>query len=141
MILNWTIQAGNLVDKPTVSVTAGKRYVRARLAQDWIYHSQGQRKKQQQFFPLYFVEGSDQIAETYEKGDNILVAGQLIRRVISGSRDTTVVEIHVVQTLRIASLRSGVSDSDEIDRMRLATALTHVPLLVGENYEDNWPIA
>jgi single-stranded DNA-binding protein len=141
MILNWTIQAGNLVDKPTVSVTAGKRYVRGKLAQDWIFHSQGQRKKQQQFLPLYFIEGSDQIAETYEKGDNILVAGQLIRRVISGSRDATVVEIHVVQTLRIASLRSGTTDIDDIERMRLATALTHVPLLIGENYEDNWPTA
>ena len=138
MILNWTIQAGNLVDKPTVSLTAGKRYVRARLAQDWTFHSHGQKKKQQQFLPLYFVEGSDQIAESYEKGDNIVVAGQIIRRVVSGIRDTTVVEIHVVHTFRIAHLRAGTAEED-IERMRLATALAHVPLLIGEKYEDNWP--
>jgi single-stranded DNA-binding protein len=139
MILNWTIQAGNLVDKPTISVTAGKRYVRARLAQDWTFHSHGQKKKQQQFLPLYFVEGSDQIAETYEKGDNIVVAGQLIRRVVSGSRDTTVVEIHVVHTFRIAGMRAGTAEAEDIERIRLATGLAHVPLLVGEKYEDNWP--
>jgi single-stranded DNA-binding protein len=79
-ILNQIILAGNLTDQPSVSDAGGRQFVRARLAQNWFYDTQGKTVEHRQFLPLTFFGESAIVAKTFQKGDNIHVTGQLIRR-------------------------------------------------------------
>ena len=79
-ILNQIVLAGNLTDQPSVTATGGRQFVRARLAQNWHYDTQGRTVEHRQFLPLTFFGESAIVAKTFQKGDNIHVTGQLIRR-------------------------------------------------------------
>ena len=79
-ILNQIILAGNLTDQPTVSDAGGRQFIRARLAQSWFYETQGKTVEHRQFIPLTFFGESAIAAKSFQKGDNIHVTGQLIRR-------------------------------------------------------------
>jgi len=79
-ILNQIILAGNLTDQPSVSDVGGRQFVRARLAQSWFYDTQGRTVEHRQFLPITFFGESAIVAKTFQKGDNIHVTGQLIRR-------------------------------------------------------------
>lgn len=79
-ILNQVILAGNLTDQPTVSDAGGRLFIRARLAQSWFYETQGKTVEHRQFIPLTFFGESAVAAKSFQKGDNIHVTGQLIRR-------------------------------------------------------------
>jgi single-stranded DNA-binding protein len=79
-ILNQIILAGNLTDQPSVSDAGGRQFVRARLAQNWFYDTQGRTVEHRQFLPITFFGESAIVAKTFQKGDNIHVTGQLIRR-------------------------------------------------------------
>jgi single-stranded DNA-binding protein len=79
-ILNQVILAGNLTDQPSVSDAGGRQFIRARLAQSWFYETQGKTVEHRQFIPLIFFGESTIAAKSFQKGDNIHVTGQLIRR-------------------------------------------------------------
>ena len=79
-ILNQVTLAGNLTDKPSVDDAGGRVFVRARLAQNWFYDTHGKTIEHRQFLPLTFLGESASVARSFEKGDNIHVTGQLIRR-------------------------------------------------------------
>jgi len=79
-ILNQIILAGNLTDQPSVSDAGGRQFVRARLVQNWFYDTQGRTVEHRQFLPITFFGESAIVAKTFQKGDNIHVTGQLIRR-------------------------------------------------------------
>jgi len=79
-ILNQVILAGNLTDQPSVSDAGGRQFIRARLAQSWFYETQGKTVEHRQFIPLTFFGESTIAAKSFQKGDNIHVTGQLIRR-------------------------------------------------------------
>src|SRR5271165_3714423 len=110
-ILNQIILAGNLTDQPSVSDVGGRQFVRARLAQSWFYDTQGRTVEHRQFLPLTFLGESAIVAKTFQKGDNIHVTGQLIRRepkaraeAPNAARETgTIFEIHVIRAFRISA--------------------------------------
>ena len=79
-ILNQVTLAGNLTDKPSVDDAGGRVFVRARLAQNWFYDTHGKTIEHRQFLPLTFLGESASVARSFDKGDNIHVTGQLIRR-------------------------------------------------------------
>jgi single-stranded DNA-binding protein len=79
-ILNQIILAGSLTDQPSVADAGGRQFVRARLAQNWFYDTQGRTVEHRQFLPITFFGESAIVAKTFQKGDNIHVTGQLIRR-------------------------------------------------------------
>jgi len=79
-ILNQVTLAGNLTDKPSVDDAGGRVFVRAHLAQNWFYDTHGKTIEHRQFLPLTFLRESASVARSFEKGDNIHVTGQLIRR-------------------------------------------------------------
>ena len=108
-ILNQIILAGNLTDQPSVSDAGGRQFVRARLAQNWFYDTQGRTIEHRQFLPITFFGESAIVAKTFQKGDNIHVTGQLIRREprpradgqSAGRESSTIFEIHVIRAFRI----------------------------------------
>src|ERR1700721_3372360 len=79
-ILNQVTPAGNLTDKPSVDDAGGRVFVRARLGQNWFYDTHGKTVEHRQFLPLTSLGESASVAKAFEKGDNIHVTGQLIRR-------------------------------------------------------------
>src|SRR5258708_30995225 len=115
-ILNQVTLAGNLTDKPSVDDAGGRVFVRARLAQNWFYDTHGKTVEHRQFLPLTFLGESASVAKSFEKGDNIHITGQLIRRDPKArSEDTSrpletgsIFEIHVMRQFRM----SGISKSD-----------------------------
>lgn len=145
-ILNQIILAGNLTDKPTVNDAGGRQFVRARLAQNWFYDTQGRTVEHRQFLPLTFFGESSIVAKTLEKGDNIHVTGQLIRRGPrvrpdgSGpSLETgTVFEIHVIRVFRI-SASSKATAAIHQNEIRRTNDAKQVPAFIQESILD-WPV-
>jgi single-stranded DNA-binding protein len=145
-ILNQVILAGNLTDKPTVNDAGGRQFVRARLAQNWYYDTQGRTVEHRQFLPLTFFGESSIVAKTLEKGDNIHVTGQLIRREPRARSDGsgpsletgTVFEIHVIRVFRISSGSKGSAAIHQNDIRRLNDA-KQVPAFIQESILD-WPV-
>ena len=145
-ILNQVILAGNLTDKPTVNDAGGRQFVRARLAQNWYYDTQGRTVEHRQFLPLTFFGESSIVAKTLEKGDNIHDTGQLIRREPRARSDGsgpsietgTVFEIHVLRVFRISagSKQSAAIHQNEIRRTNDAK---QVPTFIQESILD-WPV-
>jgi single-stranded DNA-binding protein len=146
-ILNQVTLAGNLTDKPSVDDAGGRVFVRARLAQNWFYETHGKTVEHRQFLPLTFLGESASVAKDFEKGDNIHVTGQLIRREprsrTEGSASPreagTIFEIHVIRAFRIASsskLDSAVIHQNEIRRTNDAK---QIPAFLQESIHD-WPV-
>ena len=145
-ILNQVILAGNLTDKPTVNDAGGRQFVRARLAQSWYYDTQGTTVEHRQFLPLTFFGESSIVAKTLEKGDNIHITGQLVRREPRARSDGsgpsleagTVYEIHVIRVFRIAanSKQSAAIHQNDIRRTNDAK---QVPAFIQESILD-WPV-
>jgi len=145
-ILNQVILAGNLTDKPTVDDAGGRQFVRARLAQNWYYDTQGRTVEHRQFLPLTFFGESSIVAKTLDKGDNIHVTGQLVRREPRARNDGTrpsleagtVFEIHVLRVFRIASAakQSAAIHQNDIRRHNDAK---QVPAFIEESILD-WPV-
>jgi hypothetical protein len=146
-ILNQIILAGNLTDQPSVSDVGGRQFVRARLAQSWFYDTQGRTIEHRQFLPITFFGESAIVAKTFQKGDNIHVTGQLIRRdarprpeeTTSGREPGTIYEIHVIRTFRIATgtkTEETTAHQNEIRRMNDAK---RVPSFLEESIRD-WPV-
>jgi Single-strand binding protein family len=146
-ILNQVILAGNLTDQPSVSDAGGRQFIRARLAQSWFYETQGKTVEHRQFIPLTFFGESTIAAKSFQKGDNIHVTGQLIRRdarprpeeANTGREPGTIYEIHVIRAFRIAtSLKAGenTTHQNEIRRMNDAK---RVPSFLEESIRD-WPV-
>ncbi len=145
-ILNQVILAGNLTDKPTVNDAGGRQFVRARLAQNWYYDTQGRTVEHRQFLPLTFFGESAIVAKTLEKGDNIHVTGQLIRREprirTDGSGPSietgTVFEIHVIRVFRI-SASSKATAAIHQNEIRRTNDAKQVPAFIQESILD-WPV-
>ena len=145
-ILNQIILAGNLTDKPTVNDAGGRQFVRARLAQNWYYDTQGRTVEHRQFLPLTFFGESAVIAKTFEKGDNIHVTGQLIRREPRARSDGsgppietgTVFEIHVIRVFRISAASKGSAAIHQNDIRRVNDA-KQIPAFIQESILD-WPV-
>ena len=145
-ILNQVILAGNLTDKPTVNDAGGRQFVRARLAQNWYYDTQGRTVEHRQFLPLTFFGESASVAKTFEKGDNIHVTGQLIRREPRVRPDGpspsleagTVFEIHVIRVFRISASSKAIAAIHQ-NEIRRANDAKQVPAFIQESILD-WPI-
>src|SRR5260370_11721599 len=119
-ICNLVILAGNLTDKPSVDIVGGRQFVRGRLAQISLYDTHGKTVEHRQFLPVTFLGESALAAKGFEKGDNIHITGQLIRRdsrtrvdPIQPVREAgTIWEIHVIRAFRISS--TGHADSGSL---------------------------
>jgi hypothetical protein len=146
-ILNQVILAGNLTDQPSVSDAGGRQFIRARLAQSWFYETQGKTVEHRQFIPLTFFGECSIAAKSFQKGDNIHVTGQLIRRdarprpeeANTGREPGTIYEIHVIRAFRIAT----GSRPDEIvthqNEIRRTNDAKRVPSFLEESIRD-WPV-
>ena len=147
MSSNITHQAGNLTDKPTIDRVGNREFVRARLAQSWQYDTQGKTVTHRQFLPLVFFGRSIQTARHFEKGDNIHVTGQLIRREMprkgddseGGKSPSTVWEIHVTDAHRISGLMSDEEPPIHQNEMRRAQSPYQPPAYIQESIHD-WPL-
>jgi single-stranded DNA-binding protein len=147
MSSNITQQAGNLTDKPTIDRVGNREFVRARLAQSWQYDTHGKTVTHRQFLPLVFLGRSVQAARHFEKGDNIHVTGQLIRREMprkgdesEGSKSpSTVWEIHVTDAHRISGLTSDEEPPIHQNDMRRAQSPYQPPAYIQESIHD-WPL-
>ncbi len=146
-ILNQVILAGNLTDKPTVNDAGGRQFVRARLAQNWFYETQGRTVEHRQFLPITFFGESATVAKTFEKGDNIHVTGQLVRREprarSDGSRPSletgTVFEVHVLRAFRISAGSKAQSAATHQNDIRRTNDAKQVPAFIQESILD-WPV-
>jgi single-stranded DNA-binding protein len=146
-ILNQVILAGNLTDQPTVSDAGSRQFVRARLAQHWHYDTQGRSVEHRQFLPITFFGESAIVAKSFQKGDNIHVTGQLIRReprarpdAPNGARETgTIFEIHVIRAFRIARCSKPESAVIHQNEIRRANDAKQVPTFLQESIHD-WPV-
>ena len=146
-ILNQVTLAGNLTDQPTVSDAGGRVFVRARLAQHWHYDTQGRTVEHRQFLPITFFGESAVVAKSFQKGDNIHVTGQLIRReprarpdAPSAARETgTIFEIHVIRAFRIAPCSKPESAVIHQNEIRRANDAKQVPTFLQESIHD-WPV-
>ena len=145
-ILNQVTLAGNLTDKPSVDDAGGRVFVRARLAQNWFYDTHGKTIEHRQFLPLTFFGESASVARSFEKGDNIHVTGQLIRREPRRRPDGsgpsletgTVFEIHVIRVFRISSAAKGSAAIHQNDIRRVNDA-KQIPAFIQESILD-WPV-
>jgi single-stranded DNA-binding protein len=142
--------SGNLTEKPVFVEAGHRRFLRARLAQSWVYDTQGQVVSHRQFFSLVFFKGSEHIAQYYEKGDNIHVVGMIIRRAvrktaaeIDDSDKNLVLEIHVHKTHLIGKLRErGATAAEELPHQSVvqrSRGATEVPPFLKEALGD-WPL-
>ena len=146
-IINQVILAGNLTDQPTVSDAGGRVFVRARLAQHWHYDTQGRTVEHRQFLPITFFGESAIVAKSFQKGDNIHVTGQLIRReprarpdAPNAARETgTIFEIHVIRAFRIAPCSKTESAIIHQNEIRRANDAKQVPTFLQESIHD-WPV-
>ncbi len=146
-ILNQVILAGNLTDKPNVNDAGGRQFVRARLAQNWYYDTKGKTVEHRQFLPLTFFGESAVVAKTLDKGDNIHVTGQLIRREPRARNDGTgpsldagtVFEVHVIRVFRIAPSSKAQSAAVHQNEIRRVNDAKQVPSFLQESILD-WPI-
>ncbi len=146
-ILNQVILAGNLTDQPTVSDASGRQFIRARLAQSWFYETQGRTVEHRQFIPLTFFGESSIAAKSFQKGDNIHVTGQLIRREArprpdepsTGREPTTIYEIHVIRAFRIASESKPEQPSIHQNEIRRVNDAKRIPTFLEESIRD-WPV-
>ena len=142
--------SGHLTEKPTFVEAGHRRFLRARLAQSWVYDTQGQAVSHRQFFSLVFFKGSEHIAQYYEKGDNIHVVGMIIRRAVrkaaaesDDSEKNLVLEIHVHKTHLIGKLRErGAAPAEELPHQSVvqrSRGATDPPPFLREALSD-WPI-
>jgi single-stranded DNA-binding protein len=146
-ILNQVTLAGNLTDQPTVSDAGGRVFVRARLAQHWHYDTQGRTVEHRQFLPITFFGESAIVAKSFQKGDNIHVTGQLIRReprarpdAPNVARETgTIFEIHVIRAFLIAPCSKPESSVIHQNEIRRANDAKQVPTFLQESIHD-WPV-
>jgi single-stranded DNA-binding protein len=146
-ILNQVILAGNLTDQPTVSDVGGRQFVRARLAQNWQYETQGRTVEHRQFLPITFFGESAIVAKSFQKGDNIHITGQLIRReprarpdAPNASRETgTIFEVHVIRAFRISASSKAESAVIHQNEIRHANDAKQVPTFLQESIRD-WPV-
>ena len=146
-ILNQVILAGNLTDQPTVSDAGGRQFIRARLAQNWYYETQGKTVEHRQFIPLTFFGESAIAAKSFQKGDNIHVTGQLIRRdarprpeEVNTSREPgTIYEIHVIRAFRIATVLKADEIQTHQNEIRRTNDAKRIPSFLEESVRD-WPV-
>ena len=146
-ILNQVILAGNLTDQPSVSDVGGRQFVRARLAQSWFYDTQGRTVEHRQFLPLTFFGESSIVAKTFQKGDNIHITGQLIRREtrprtdsLSATREVgTIFEIHVTRAFRISTNSKPESAAIHQNEIRRTNDAKQIPAFLQESIHD-WPV-
>jgi single-stranded DNA-binding protein len=147
-IHNLVIQAGHLTDAPSVDDAGGRQFVRARLAQSWYYDTQGRTVEHRQFLPLTFLGESAAVAKSFQKGDNIHVIGQLIRREPrsrttddqSRQRETgSVWEIHVLRAFRISTGSKATSPAIHQDEIRRSNDTKQIPAFLRESIHD-WPV-
>jgi single-stranded DNA-binding protein len=146
-ILNQVILAGNLTDQPSVSDAGGRQFIRARLAQSWFYETQGKTVEHRQFIPLTFFGESTIAAKSFQKGDNIHVTGQLIRRdarprpeeANTGRESGTIYEIHVIRAFRIATGQKPDEIATHQNEIRRTNDAKRVPSFLEESIRD-WPV-
>jgi hypothetical protein len=146
-ILNQVILAGNLTDQPSVSDAGGRQFIRARLAQSWFYETQGKTVEHRQFIPLTFFGESTIAAKSFQKGDNIHVTGQLIRRdarprpeeANTGREPGTIYEIHVIRAFRIATGSKPDEIATHQNEIRRMNDAKRVPSFLEESIRD-WPV-
>lgn len=146
-ILNQVILAGNLTDQPSVSDAGGRQFIRARLAQSWFYETQGKTVEHRQFIPLTFFGESTIAAKSFQKGDNIHVTGQLIRRdarprpeeANTGREPGTIYEIHVIRSFRIATGQKPDEIATHQNEIRRTNDARRVPSFLEESIRD-WPV-
>jgi hypothetical protein len=146
-ILNQVILAGNLTDQPSVSDAGGRQFIRARLAQNWFYETQGKTVEHRQFIPLTFFGESTIAAKSFQKGDNIHVTGQLIRRdarprpeeANTGREQGTIYEIHVIRAFRIATCSKPEETTTHQNEIRRMNDAKRVPSFLEESIRD-WPV-
>jgi len=146
-ILNQVLLAGNLTDQPSVSDAGGRQFIRARLAQSWFYETQGKTVEHRQFIPLTFFGESTIAAKSFQKGDNIHVTGQLIRRdarprpeeANTGRELGTIYEIHVIRAFRIATGSKTEETTTHQNEIRRTNDAKRVPSFLEESIRD-WPV-
>lgn len=146
-ILNQVILAGNLTDQPTVSDAGGRQFIRARLAQSWYYETQGKTVEHRQFIPITFFGESAIAAKTFQKGDNIHVTGQLIRRdarprpeeANTGREPATIYEIHVIRAFRIGTGSKPDEIATHQNEIRRTNDAKRLPSFLEESIRD-WPV-
>ena len=146
-IVNQVMLAGNLTEQPTVSDAGGRQFVRARLAQHWHYDTQGRTVEHRQFLPITFFGESAIVAKSFQKGDNIHVTGQLIRREPRARADTpntgrdggTIFEVHVIRAFRISASSKPESAVVHQNEIRRANDAKQIPAFLQESIHD-WPV-
>ncbi len=146
-ILNQVTLAGNLTYKPSVDDAGGRVFVRARLAQNWFYDTHGKTVEHRQFLPLTFLGESASVAKSFQKGDNIHVTGQLIRRdsrarseETSRPRETgSIFEIHVIRAFRIASTSGSETAAIHQNEIRRTNDAKQILAFIQEGIHD-WPV-
>ena len=145
-ILNQVILAGHLTDNPSIDDAGGRQFVRARLAQNWYYDTQGKTVEHRQFLPLTFFGESAHTAKAFQKGDNIHVTGQLIRREPRARPDnaparegSTVYEIHVIRTFRISTGSKSERAAIHQNEIRRTNDAKNTPSFLQESIHD-WPV-
>ena len=146
-ILNQVILAGNLTDQPSVSDAGGRQFIRARIAQSWFYETQGKTVEHRQFIPLTFFGESTIAAKSFQKGDNIHVTGQLIRRdarprpeeANTGREPGTIYEIHVIRAFRIATGQKPDEIATHQNEIRRTNDPKRIPSFLEESIRD-WPV-
>ena len=146
-ILNQVILAGNLTDQPSVSDAGGRQFIRASLAQSWFYETQGKTVEHRQFISLTFFGESTIAAKSFQKGDNIHVTGQLIRRdarprpeeANTGREPGTIYEVHVIRAFRIAAGSKTEETTTHQNEIRRTNDAKRVPSFLEESIRD-WPV-
>ena len=87
------------------------------------------------------------MAKTFEKGDNIHVTGQLIRRDprarsedASRPRETgSIFEIHVIRAFRIAGISKSDTAAIHQNEIRRTNDAKQIPAFIQEGIHD-WPV-
>jgi len=104
VIANRCELAGTLASKP--EYIGPGNYLRARLAQDWEYDSKGKVQTHRQFIQLQFAGDTKPLAEGFDKGDNIWVLAQYIRRSPT-EKNSTEGSIHEFQVFQVHRIETG----------------------------------
>lgn len=146
-VIHNRIELGGIVDDAPHNISS--TMARVRIRQEWTYLSKGQRKPHIQRIYCVFVGDAVPLTKELQKGDNVWIVGQLIRRPrangeeggAESKRDSFTFEIHVLEAHIILGLRvlqEGVDVPEQDNTRRAARGTALHPFF--HECSNEWPI-